>query len=82
MADTTPVDKTSQFTLNILGESDQQKTPTQFNERQLVKIPEEFNDGPTTDEQGNRLSILPNKVRPKIPSTRKKSTIKAPVPKK
>lgn len=28
ITDTTPVDKTSQFTLNLLGESEKQKTPT------------------------------------------------------
>nr|AEV53961.1 RecQ-like protein [Stylonychia lemnae] len=74
---TTPSDnyQTSQFTLNILGESgkasakNNQETPKQFNQNpsKLTKIQE-------TDEEGNRMSILPSKKRPSIvPSTGKKA---------
>lgn len=73
----TPADnyEASQFTLNILGDSDKasEKTPTQFsNASKKTKMQD-------TDEDGNRMSILPSKKRPIVPSSEiKEVTVKKP----
>ena len=46
MTDITPVEKTSQFSLAILGKSEKQKTPTEFNHKSKTDDDEDYEEGP------------------------------------